>query len=180
MRSDYISGMARPDPSLGNRIAPPRFLLFCVVLVAAAVPAIAKLGWAGGGMAAFDLAAAVFLFACLPLPRDIGAQAMRDSAERNDANRVMLLAISSVATLAVLAAVASELGSAGGPGPWMVAAIVATLGLAWLFGNTVYALHYAHLFYSKGDDGRDSGGWIFRARTSRITGISSISPSRWA
>ncbi|MEG3179146.1 DUF1345 domain-containing protein [Sphingomonas sp. LT1P40] len=153
--------MDRPAPSIGNRIAPPRFLLFCVVLIVAGVPAVATFGWAAGGMAAFDLAAMAFLLACLPLLGDVGAPVMRDAATRNDANRAMLLAISSVTTLAVLAAVASELGGAGAPGAWMVAAIVATLMLTWLFGNTVYALHYAHLFYSKGEDGKDAGGLDF-------------------
>ena len=30
--------------------------------------------------------------------------------------------------------------------------------LAWLFSNVVYALHYAHLFYMPGDEGKDCGG----------------------
>jgi len=30
--------------------------------------------------------------------------------------------------------------------------------LAWLFSNSIYALHYAHLFYSRADGGRDAGG----------------------
>lgn len=158
--------MNRPASSIGNRIAPPRFLLFCAILGVAAIPAIAIGGWAMGGMAAFDLAALIFLIACVGLLRDADAMAMRVSAERNDANRAMLLAISSVTTLAVLAAVASELGAAGvrpdaGPDAVMVALIVATLTLAWLFGNSVYALHYAHLFYRKGDGGKDAGGLDF-------------------
>ena len=36
--------------------------------------------------------------------------------------------------------------------------IVATLALAWLFSNTVYALHYAHLFYLVDGSGKDGGG----------------------
>jgi len=31
--------------------------------------------------------------------------------------------------------------------------VVATLALAWLFSNSVYALHYAHLFYRSGSKG---------------------------
>jgi uncharacterized membrane protein len=34
----------------------------------------------------------------------------------------------------------------------------ATLALSWLFSNTVYALHYAHLFYTDDASGKDSGG----------------------
>lgn len=153
--------MARPTPSLGNRIAPPRFLLFCVVLLAAAVPGIAKAGWSIGWMAAFDLSAAVFLAACVPLLRNADAASMRRSAEKNDANRVMLLGISAVAVIAVLAAVASELGGKGDVAAPVVALIIATLVLAWLFGNSVYALHYAHLYYLRGEGGKDGGGIDF-------------------
>ncbi len=158
---DYSSGMARPILSLGNRIAPPRFLLFGAVLAGAAAPAIARLGWAAGWMGAFDLAAAAFLSACLPLLRRSDVAAMRRASAANDANRAMLLGISAVAVLAVLAAVASELGGGAQAGRGVVALIVATLALAWLFGNTVYALHYAHLFYLRGDDGKDAGGLAF-------------------
>jgi uncharacterized membrane protein len=39
--------------------------------------------------------------------------------------------------------------------------IVATLALAWTFGNMVYALHYAHLYYSHDDGGKDLAGLVF-------------------
>lgn len=161
----YSSGMAhrtpRHRPPLGNRIAPPRFLLFGVLLLASAVPGIALLGWSVGWMAAFDLAASVFLIACVPLLRNADARSMRKSAARNDANRVMLLGISAVAVLAVLAAVASELAGRASASAGDVALIVGTLVLAWLFGNSVYALHYAHIFYLRGDGGKDAGGIDF-------------------
>jgi uncharacterized membrane protein len=35
--------------------------------------------------------------------------------------------------------------------------IVGTLALAWFFANTVFALHYAHLYYLPGKEG-DRGG----------------------
>lgn len=160
---DYSSTMLRPVPSLGNRVAPPRFLLFCGVLLVAAGPMVATWGWAVGWMLAFDAAALVFLAACVPLLRDADAAAMRRSAAANDANRVMLLAISAVVVLAVLAAVARELGGPAQTGGGTVALIVATLMLAWLFGNSVYALHYAHLYYLRRADGRDAGGIDFPA-----------------
>jgi uncharacterized membrane protein len=40
--------------------------------------------------------------------------------------------------------------------------VVATLVLAWLFGNVVYALHYAHVYYQAGKDrGGDAAGISF-------------------
>ena len=38
--------------------------------------------------------------------------------------------------------------------------LVGTLLLTWFFTNTVYALHYAHLYYSS-RDGNDAGGIDF-------------------
>jgi uncharacterized membrane protein len=144
---------------LGKKIAPPRFLVFIVLIVIGLAIGIPSLGWAIGSMAAFDVAAVTFFIIASPLLDD-KADEMRTSAERNDANRAVLLAISGLVSLIVLAAVASELMQTGSPKPGMVVLIVGTLTLCWLFTSLIYALHYAHLFY--GDDhGRDSGGVDF-------------------
>jgi uncharacterized membrane protein len=60
----------------------------------------------------------------------------------------------------VQASVASEPMHQGRPKPSIVPLIVGTLSLAWLFSNVVYALHYAHVFYS-GIDGKDARGIEF-------------------
>ena len=52
--------------------------------------------------------------------------------------------------MVILVAVAKELQ--GKPQPSIVALVVGTLALAWLFSNTIYALHYAHLYYADADD----------------------------
>ena len=39
--------------------------------------------------------------------------------------------------------------------------IVATLVLVWTFGNAIYTLHYAHLYYSGDDGGKDVTGLDF-------------------
>jgi len=46
-------------------------------------------------------------------------------------------------------------------GDGVIALVLATLALAWLFSNTVYAMHYAHIFYLANDHGEDSGGLDF-------------------
>lgn len=38
-----------------------------------------------------------------------------------------------------------------------MAKLIGTLMLAWLFTNTVYALHYAHIYYSSRDGGDQEG-----------------------
>ncbi|MDO6414019.1 DUF1345 domain-containing protein [Sphingomonas sp. BIUV-7] len=147
---------------LGNRIAPPRFLLF-IALVAIGVPiGVSLAGWRLGGMAAFDVAALIFLASCTPL---LGKEAddMRQLSKRNDANRFGLLVVTGIVSIAVLVAVAAELNQKGTPKPIEVACVIATLAIAWVFSNTVYALHYAHLFYTENakERGKDSGGVSF-------------------
>lgn len=154
-----------PTPStlaglrLGNRIAPPRFIAFALLFLAGAGLAVPGLGWRHGFMAGFDGAALVFLLSCAPLFRN-RADAMRDAAKRNDANRAGLLALTVAVCAVILVAVASELMQKNGPRPLDIAFILATLSLSWTFSNMVYALHYAHMFYME-KDGADTGGLEF-------------------
>lgn len=147
-----------PSLPLGSRIAPPRFLMFCGVLAIGLATLIPLLGMARGAMAAFDIAAALFLGSLAPL---LGhdTKTMRKNARDNDANRVLLLAISVVVTLVILVAVASELHSKASTAT--IALVIGTLVIAWLFSNTIYVLHYAHLFYLGDERGKDRGGITF-------------------
>jgi uncharacterized membrane protein len=144
--------------TIGNRIAPARFILFLLALVAGCAVGVFWLGWERGLLAGFDLAAAIFIFCCAPLLK-LGAADLRNAAKANDANRWVLLAISFFLTLVILAAITAQLGAALGLSEKML--IVLTLVLIWTFGNTVYALHYAHLYYSTDDGGRDAAGLEF-------------------
>ena len=113
-------------------------------------------------MVAFDTAAAAFLISCVPLFRH-EAPEMRQSAQKNDANRGFLLLIAAVVTGVILVAVGSELAHKGRPQPVNVLLVICTLSFTWLFSTLVYALHYAHLFYTRGSEGGDSGGVCFPA-----------------
>ena len=144
---------------IGNRVAPWRFLLFIALLIAG-IP-IARLlldRWSLGTMAAFDVAAAIFLLVCAPLLGTKEASEIRVHAARNDANRRVLLIVTGIVVAVLLVAIAAE--SVGrNPEPLTKSLIILTLALAWLFSNTVYAFHYAHLAY--GEDRRDSLGLDF-------------------
>lgn len=143
--------------NLGKRIAPPRFILFAIIFAIGLFVAIPPLGWGRGTMAAFDVAALVFLGSILPLLRGSEAKGIRKAARDNDANRTVLLGLTGVTMVVILVAVAKELQSKSDM--LAVTLVIATLILAWLFSNIVYALHYAHLFYSDCDgDGTDAGG----------------------
>src|SRR5215471_715834 len=132
---------------IGNIIGAPRFLAFLVIL-AIGFPVGATLfhRWALGAMAAFDLAAVAFLALCLPLLRTQQAAVIRQHAAANDANRHLLLAITGIVMAVLFIAIAAE-AIGHNPQPFTKALIIGTLALAWLFSNTIYAIHYAHLAY---------------------------------
>ncbi|HEY5944687.1 MAG TPA: DUF1345 domain-containing protein [Kofleriaceae bacterium] len=150
--------MAKPTGL--DRLAPRHFLLFFGLLV---------VGWSIGSLflaqsqatlAGFDLAAAAFLVSCASTFRHAPAD-MRSLAERSDANRTVVLVISVVLTVVVFAAMVGELGLRGKLALSEKLLIVVSMALAWTFGNAVYTLHYAHLFYSRGPGGNDRGGLLF-------------------
>ncbi|WP_312489226.1 DUF1345 domain-containing protein [Sphingomonas sp.] len=147
---------------IGERIAPPRFLAFALILALASLILSPQFGMTRGILAGFDLAAFLFLASLVPLLRQGQAAKMRARAERNDANRAVLLVFCGIVLFVVLVAVGGELR--GRSSVVTIALVVGTLILAWLFSNIVYALHYAHLFYSAGDKdkaGGDAGGLQF-------------------
>ena len=146
--------------TIGNRIAPPRFLLFLAMLAAGWGIGISALGWQHGAMIGFDVAAAAFLLASINLLND-SPKEIRAHAKANDANRIVLLGISFAISLVILVAVGSQLSQKGGFAAFEIALIVATLVLVWSFGNVVYAFHYAHLYYSKDAGGADATGLDF-------------------
>lgn len=154
--------MAQSGWQLGKRIAPPRFVLFIVLLI------VGSFGWSRFSQArgiadslamGFDFAAVGFLVSLWPLLRDCDAATMRRHSVENDANRVLVLGITTVLTLVVMAAIAGELPTASKGDHLAMGKLIGTLMLTWLFANVVYALHYAHEFYLAGNEaGKDAGG----------------------
>jgi uncharacterized membrane protein len=135
--------------TIGNMIAPPRFLAFVAVLIVAAFPASLWLhGIWLGIIAAFDVAALVFLISTAPLLRITDAGRIEALASENDANRTFLLVLTLLVTAVLLIAVGAETVGRH-PGSGAKALIIVTLIVAWLFSNSVYALHYAHMAYVK-------------------------------
>ena len=144
-----------------NRIAPWRFLLFFGTLVAAWAIA----SWAGamfsrGFLIGFDAAAIAFLASYAPTFR-YDAKRIRKEAAQNDANRAVLLILSFLLTVVILAVLVGELAQDGPISALDKAVVTVSLVLVWTFGNAVYALHYAHLFYTADDGGKDCAGLEF-------------------
>lgn len=149
---------------VGGWLAPPRFLLFLAFFGAG----FGMWRWLGHSVAdaldlGFDGAALVFLISVAPLfahTRD--AAWIRAQSARNDANRVLVLCITTLLSVVILAAIAGEVPHVAHGGPIVLVKLIATLLLTWLFANVTYALHYAHLYYSPGASaGKDAGGLEF-------------------
>jgi uncharacterized membrane protein len=109
-------------------------------------------------MAGFDVAAVLFLASCLSLLGTRGTAEIRDHANANDANRTFLLGITGVVMAVLLVAIGAE-AMGTNPQPFTKGLIIFTLAVAWLFSNTIYALHYAHLAY--GDECHECVGLEF-------------------
>ena len=139
--------------AFGNIMSAPRFLAFLIVLVAASAAATQVMDsvWLSY-MAGFDIAAVMFLAACIPLLSTREAAVIRKRAITNDANKTLLLIIAGVIIAVLFASIASETVGQK-PEPLTKSMVIATLVLAWLFTNTLYAIHYAHLAYIKPDVG---------------------------
>jgi uncharacterized membrane protein len=152
--------MTKESKALGRWMAHGRFVLFVVIFAAAGFAAGVWFDWRQAVMIGFDLAAVIFLLSCLSLLNDTPA-IMRRKAKENDANRGVLLAITGLVSIVILVTVGTELAGKTDKGP-PVALIIVTLTLAWLFSNVIYAVHYAHLYYSqKRGTGGDAAGIDF-------------------
>jgi uncharacterized membrane protein len=151
---------------VGTYIAPERYLAFIVLLLVSTWLATRQAPIERAAMIGFDIAALAFLLMISPLLRRRDAEHMRESSRLNDANRATLLVVSGAVIVAILIAVGAEVTQKDQLVGWGKALVIATLALAWLFSNTVYALHYAHVFYLQdGGTKRDQGGIEFPGRS---------------
>jgi uncharacterized membrane protein len=83
---------------------------------------------------------------------------IRGRACTDDEGAIVLLVLTSAASLASLAAVIVEFGAA--PTRYEIVVGMGTILLSWAFMHTIFALHYAHEFYGEGRDDR-IGGLVF-------------------
>jgi len=152
-------GRTPPDPLERFRRLPkvlrivysrPRFFISIVVgLVALFIlpthfPAVTRLliAW-DGSVSLYLILAFTTVFLC-------GEEDMRRLAARQDDGRYFILALTSFAALASIAAIVLELGASKHQ-PAYLALAVFTIALSWASIHTTFALHYAHEYY-RGDD----------------------------
>jgi uncharacterized membrane protein len=153
-----------PAKTIGNRLAPARFVLFLALLPAgffayrALVP---TTHWEDAAAITFDAAALLFLVSLLPLVRYSDEVQMRAHAAANDANRFLVLVLTTLLGFAVMTAISGEMPQAREGDHPAAIKLIGTLLMIWLFANSVFTLHYAHAYYASTDDGSDSGGLEF-------------------
>ena len=157
-RLPYVVRIMRIRPRLSAS------MLLGVVIIAA-LPATWRLttrllvGW--------DLSAVLYLALAYHLMAGAAVGAIRDRAAAEDEGRIAILVFTVVAALASLGAILVELGtSADGAGrqPAQLVLAMLTIVLSWAFIHTMFALHYAHEFYSDDDERMGGGGLQFPGR----------------
>lgn len=122
----------------------------------------------GGGLLSrlalgWDAGVAVFLAGTLMhVWRRSAPDQIRARAAALDEAGPAILPLALVAAAASVVVVVGEAAKASGLGPGPEAAIaLLTVGLSWTFVHVIFALHYAHRFYSADDKGEDRGGLLF-------------------
>lgn len=133
---------------LGNRIAPPRFLLYAAALIGVGAWAATRERHAlPNFLIGFDLATFLFFVSLVPLFRTRDPKSIGRHADENDANRVALLVISVGISAVVFGALAQVVTNRS---DYSKALVIVTLAMSWAFIQVIYALHYAHLYYGPG------------------------------
>lgn len=141
--------------AMGNRPRSWRFALFAIIFGVATIDAVRSIGLERGLLAGFDVAAAIFLLASCTLFFKPASE-MRLLAQANDASRVFRLVIGILLAVIIFAAMTAVIVDRASLSWFDKLLIAATVVLVWSFANAMYALHYAHLYYS-----RDRAGLAF-------------------
>ena len=137
-----------------------RFMICAAIFIALAI----ALSAAGvqpevGILLAFDVAAVLFLAATLVMIARSDSHSIRNRARKEDEGYWGFLLGSAAVALVALLALAAELHASKHAGSLQIALAVCSVVLAWLFMNTIFALHYAHEFY--GENGGKRAGLEF-------------------
>ncbi len=135
-----------------TRVRYLNFWLFVATMTVVTLVAATAVTKARALLLGFDAGALVFIVGTLRLMRDSETENMRQRAAANDPDHHVLLAVAMLIVGVVLVAVVVELTGLGGGHGTGLAVSGATLLLAWVFANLMFALHYAHSFYAPGDE----------------------------
>lgn len=138
----------------------PRFLIFLALLFSGIAGAFGQMRPEEAVIVGFNIAAIGFIAASIPLFLQDQPEDLRRRGARDDGGRVFLLLSSTVVLAAVIASLARMIDTRAALTMPDLLQVIATLALAWLFVNLIYAHHYGHMYYDQKDQG-DAGGLAF-------------------
>jgi len=119
------------------------------------------------GLIGWDIGVALFIALSLFWMREDDCDKVKARAIAHDEGRHFMLALALGAAIASVAAILAELSGAKGRGEvrevLSVLLTAGTIALSWLFVQVVFAIHYAHVYYTAQDtgDGGHKGGLLF-------------------
>jgi uncharacterized membrane protein len=111
----------------------------------------------------WDVGVALYLILVYHLMSRADTARIRQRAAIEDEGQIAILVLTVGAAMASLGAIIAELGHSHGPGsgrqPRQLILALVTILLSWALTHTIFALHYAHEFYS--ENGGQGGGLTF-------------------
>jgi len=111
----------------------------------------------------WDLGVGVYLALAAHMMSSSDIHRMRHRAVMEDEGQAAILGLTVAAALASMAAIFAQLGTGaagdGGRSTGRLLFVAITIFLSWAFIHTMFALHYAHEFYSA--NAKKGGGLIF-------------------
>ena len=132
------------------RVVRARPRLFLAILLGLGVSALLPAEWrlATRSLVAWDIALGVYLVLAFRLMANCDVSSIKRRAAHQDEGRVTILVLVVASALASLLAILAELGGANRE-PAHLALAVVTILLSWAFTHTIFAIHYAHEYYSE-------------------------------
>ncbi len=148
------------------------FVAFLVIGLAAFLALMQHWGlaWAPALLGGFDLGAAAFLAMLVHRFVVDDSTRMRSRAAANDVDHWVVLSFGLIIVVVIVSSVWLELTGADNGSKFTILLSTGTLIMAWFFANTLFSLHYAHIWYLKGEPGPDGahsdhGGLDFPGNT---------------
>src|SRR5262249_59303489 len=141
--------------------AQPRF--FTAVLVGVLLWFILPRAWRASTilLVAWDCAAGLYLIMAVVMMARSNIDRIRYRAGLQDEGQVVILGLTSITALISLGGIVAEMAAAKklqGHDEWHHIAVAGlTVLLSWTFTHTIFAIHYAHEFYSEPEDAPAEG-----------------------
>ena len=155
-------------PVVRHVIARPRLTLGAVLGLATGFFLPQEWELATRVLVALDTGLLLYLVLAFTLMAGAGTSDMEEHAATQQNGRIAVLILSVLTAIGSLAASVMELSAAselvGREQGWHVGLAAATVLLSWLFVHTMFGMHYAHEYYSDGND-EAKGGLEFPAHS---------------